>query len=91
MRSNPGAARNALDCALWDLEASLAGRSVAELIGRPQPSSIATALTVTIDRPEAMALTAAALADAPLLKVKVDASDPAAMIRAVRAAAPGPR
>jgi L-alanine-DL-glutamate epimerase-like enolase superfamily enzyme len=86
----PGAARNALDCALWDLEASLAGRSVAELIGRTQPSSIATALTVTIDRPEAMALTAAALADAPLLKVKVDGSDPAAMIRAVRAAAPGP-
>jgi L-alanine-DL-glutamate epimerase-like enolase superfamily enzyme len=86
----PGAARNALDCALWDLEAQLLGRDVAGMIGGPAPGPLATALTVTIDRPEAMARAAAALADAPLLKIKVDAGEPAAMIRAVRAAAPGP-
>ena len=86
----PGAARNALDCALWDLEAKLLGRDVTSMIGGPAPAPMATALTVTIDRPEAMARAAAALADAPLLKIKVDAGEPAAMIRAVRAAAPGP-
>jgi L-alanine-DL-glutamate epimerase-like enolase superfamily enzyme len=84
----PGAARNALDCALWDLEARLAGRSVAGLIGSGEPEPMATALTIVIDTPDAMARAAAALAHAPLLKVKVDASDPAAQIRAVRGAAP---
>ena len=84
----PGAARNALDCALWDLEAGLAGRSVAALLGAPEPGPIATALTVVIDTPEAMARAAAAIAQAPLIKVKVDANDPAAAVCAVRAAAP---
>lgn len=84
----PGAARNALDCALWDLEAKRAGSSVADLIGAPEPGRIATALTVVIDTPEAMADAARAIAGAPLLKVKVDASDPIAMVRAVRVAAP---
>ncbi len=45
-----GAARNAVDCALWDLEARLSGRSVAEAIGAPAPGRIATALTVVIVR-----------------------------------------
>jgi L-alanine-DL-glutamate epimerase-like enolase superfamily enzyme len=85
---SPGAARNALDCALWDLEAKLAGRRVADLIDAPEPGRIATALTVVIDTPEAMAEAARAIAAAPLLKVKVDASAPIAMVRAVRAAAP---
>ncbi|MGX7953413.1 N-acetyl-D-Glu racemase DgcA [Tsuneonella sp. HG249] len=84
----PGAARNALDGALWDLEAKLAGRSVATLIGAPEPGPVATALTVVIDTPGAMAREAAAMATAPLIKVKVDANDPAAAIRAVRTAAP---
>ena len=84
----PGAARNALDCALWDLEAKRAGRSVAALLGAPEPGTLATALTVVIDTAEAMARAAAAIAQAPLIKVKVDASDPAAAVRAVRAAAP---
>jgi L-alanine-DL-glutamate epimerase-like enolase superfamily enzyme len=84
----PGAARNAVDCALWDLEAKLAGTSVARLIGAPAPGRLATALTVVIDTPEAMARVAAEIADVPLIKVKVDANDPAAAIRAVRAAAP---
>jgi L-alanine-DL-glutamate epimerase-like enolase superfamily enzyme len=84
----PGAARNAVDCALWDLEAKLAGTSVATLIGTPEPGSVPTALTVVIDTPAAMAREASAIADAPLIKVKVDASDPEAAIRAVRGAAP---
>jgi len=84
----PGAARNALDCALWDLEAKLDETTVAALIGAPEPGGIATALTVVIDTAEAMAREAAAIAHAPLIKIKVDANDPAAAIRAVRAAAP---
>ncbi len=83
-----GAARNALDCALWDLEARLTGRSVAEIIGNPAPGRIASALTVVIDTPDGMARAAAAIADAPVIKIKVDANEPEAQIRAVRAAAP---
>lgn len=87
----PGAARNAVDCALWDLEARQAGTSVAAMIGSPQPSRIATALTIVIDTPSAMAAAAARMANAPLIKVKLDANDPEAALRAVRAAAPNPR
>lgn len=83
-----GAARNAVDCALWDLEAKLSGSSVAGMIGGAPPAPLASALTVVIDTPEAMAHAAAAIAHAPLVKVKVDAADPAAQLRAVRAAAP---
>lgn len=85
-----GAARNALDCALWDLEARLAGHDVAKMIGGAPLTPVATALTISIDTPAAMAEAARAVADVPLLKVKVDASDPEAQIRAVRASAPGP-
>ena len=84
-----GAARNALDCALWDLEARLAGRDVAEMIGGQPLAPIVTALTIGIDTPAAMAAAARAAGDVPRLKVKVDAEDPEARIRAVRAAAPG--
>lgn len=83
-----GAARNALDCALWDLEARLAGRSVADLIGRPARGTVTTALTVGLGTPREMAAAAARLAGHPLIKVKVNADDPAAQIAAVRAAAP---
>lgn len=79
-----GAARNAVDCALWDLEARLSGTAVGGEPLRP----IVSALTIGIDTPEAMAETARAAGGAPLLKVKVDADDPAARIRAVRAAVP---
>lgn len=85
-----GSARNAIDCALWDLEARLSGRTVAELIGAPPPAPLASALTIVIDAPEAMAAAAASLAHAPVLKVKVDGREPAAQIRAVRARAPNP-
>ena len=84
----PGAARNALDCALWDLEAKRSGKSVAARLGAPSPGRIATALTIVIDKPESMARAAEAIARAPLIKVKVDANDPVAAVRAVREAAP---
>jgi L-Ala-D/L-Glu epimerase / N-acetyl-D-glutamate racemase len=86
-----GAARNAVDCALWDLQARLSRRDVAAMIGGPALHPVASAMTVVIDTPDAMARDAAMLADAPVLKVKVDANDPAAQIRAVRAAAPKAR
>ncbi|MCP3733444.1 dipeptide epimerase [Sphingomonas sp. RP10(2022)] len=87
----PGAARNALDCALWDLEARRAGTSVAALIGRPAPGPVPSAITIGLDTPEAMAAAAARVAGVPLLKVKVDRNDPLRQIAAVRAAAPTPR
>lgn len=87
-----GAARNAIDCALWDLEARRAGTSVAAMLGRRVATRpIPTALTVGLDTPERMAAAAQALADVPLIKVKVDRSDPAAQLRAVRDRAPHPR
>ncbi|HYG49117.1 MAG TPA: N-acetyl-D-Glu racemase DgcA [Allosphingosinicella sp.] len=84
----PGAARNAVDCALWDLEARLSGRDVAGLLGLAPAAPLVSAITLGIDTPETMAEAARNAAEAPLLKVKVDAGDPAAAIRAVRAAAP---
>lgn len=86
-----GAARNAIDCALWDLEARLAGRSVAALAGVPEPVALPSAITIGLDTPDAMARAAARVATVPLLKIKVDRTDPAAQIAAVRAAAPAPR
>jgi len=86
-----GAARNAVDCALWDLETKLSGRSVTERLGRPATAPTATAITVSLDRPEAMAEAALALTDVPLIKIKVDRTDPEAQVRAVRAVAPKPR
>ncbi|MEO7827157.1 MAG: N-acetyl-D-Glu racemase DgcA [Allosphingosinicella sp.] len=83
-----GAARNAVDCALWDLEARRAGVDVAGLAGVPAPRPLVSAITLGIDTPAAMAEMAKLHAGAPLLKVKVDAEDPAARIRAVRGAAP---
>ncbi len=87
----PGAARNALDAALWDLEAKLRHTTVAALIGWAEPAPVASAITIVIDAPDAMARAAAAHADVPLLKVKVDRDHAAAQIAAVRAAAPAPR
>lgn len=86
-----GAARNAVDCALWDLEARQAGKSVAQLLGAPEPGPLASALTIVIDTPMMMGAAARRIASAPLLKVKVDGRLPDAQIRAVRAAAPDAR
>ena len=88
----PGAARNALDCALWDLEARLSGRPFWELAGLPRPEPVVTAFTLSLDEPEAMGERARRHADRPLLKLKLgtDARD-LARLEAVRAGAPGAR
>ncbi|MDP2212703.1 N-acetyl-D-Glu racemase DgcA [Phenylobacterium sp.] len=87
-RLGPGAARNAIDCALWDLEARLAGRAVAETLGQSPLLPLVSALTVSLDVPQAMGEAAARMTGATLIKVKVDQHDPAACLAAVRAAAP---
>ena len=88
----PGAARNALDCAFWDLEAKRSARPVHELAGLPAPHALTTAYTLSLGLPAAMAEAAAKAAHRALLKVKLGGNDDhggdAARIAAVRAAAP---
>lgn len=83
-----GAARNALDCALWDLEAKLSGVPTWQVIDTAAPQKLVTAYTLSLGEPEAMQRQAAEHAWRPLLKVKVGTPDDAARIRAVRAGAP---
>ncbi len=83
-----GAARNALDCAFWDLEARRSGRRVHELAGLGAPVPLTTALTISLGTPEAMAEAAGRAAGRALLKVKLGAHGDPARIAAVRAAAP---
>jgi L-alanine-DL-glutamate epimerase-like enolase superfamily enzyme len=85
-----GAARNALDCALWDLEAKKSGKTVAESLSI-QPKPLETAYTLSLDEPEAMAAQASANAARPLLKIKLGGDKDIACIRAVRQAAPQSR
>jgi L-alanine-DL-glutamate epimerase-like enolase superfamily enzyme len=84
----PGAARNALDCALWDIAAKRSGRRAHELAGMAAPTPLVTAYTISLAAPEAMAQAAERAADRPLLKIKLGAGDDAARIAAVRRAAP---
>jgi L-alanine-DL-glutamate epimerase-like enolase superfamily enzyme len=83
-----GAARNALDCALWDLEAKRTGRRVHELAGLPPPHPVTTAFTISLAEPEAMALAAKQAADRAVLKIKLGADGDPERIRATRAAVP---
>lgn len=87
----PGAARNAIDCAFWDLEAKRSGRTAAEIAGLRAPGELITAVTISLDTPQIMESAAAAVASAPLIKVKVGAEDPITRIAAVRNAAPQAR
>ena len=87
----PGAARNALDCASWDLTARRGEGSVSARLRRTPPPRVETAVTLSLDTPAAMAAAARAVADAPLLKVKLSAEDPAAALLAVTQAAPNAR
>ena len=87
----PGAARNALDCAHWDLVARRDGLSVATRLRRPSPGPMPTAVTISLSTPDAMRAAALAVAGAPLLKVKLDAGQPAACLAAVVDAAPDAR
>ncbi|MBY4630492.1 N-acetyl-D-Glu racemase DgcA [Rhizobium croatiense] len=84
----PGAARNAVDCALWDLEAKQTGQSVASRLGIADPRPLTTAYTISLGEPEVMAAQAREHAGRALLKVKVGTGDDESRIRAVRAAAP---
>ncbi len=83
-----GAARNAVDCALWDLEAKKAGVRVWELAGLPIPKPEITAYTLSLDTPEKMRAQAAEHAFRPLLKIKLGTPDDMARLEAVRAGAP---
>lgn len=85
-----GAARNALDCALWDLEAKLAGKPVWELAGLSAPRALTTAYTLSLAAPDEMREAAKAAAQRPLLKLKLGqgGSEDIARVEAVREGAP---
>lgn len=83
-----GAARNAVDCALWDLAAKQAGKRVWDLIGLPTPKPEITAYTLSLDTPEAMREQAMKHAHRPLLKIKLGTPDDMPRLEAVRAGAP---
>ena len=83
-----GAARNAVDCALWDLEAKQTGKRVWELAGLAAPGPEITAYTLSLDTPEKMQSQAALHAHRPLLKIKLGTPDDMPRLEAVRAGAP---
>jgi L-alanine-DL-glutamate epimerase-like enolase superfamily enzyme len=86
-----GAARNAVDCALWDLEAKLAGTRVWDLAGLPVPGPMITCFTLSLGTPETMRAAAARNAHRPVLKIKLGTPDDMARLEAVRAGAPDAR
>src|SRR3954462_14786483 len=83
-----GAARNALDCALIDLEAKASGQHAWELLGRSAPRACTTAFTISLGTPEAMAAATAKAANRPLLKLKLGGDGDTDRIAAVRKEAP---
>ena len=83
-----GGARNAIDCALWDLECKKTGNTIWQLTGI-EPRPVTTVYTIGLEAtPEAMAAKAAAAADAPVLKIKLGADRPYERLAAIRAARP---
>ncbi|MEH6526002.1 MAG: N-acetyl-D-Glu racemase DgcA [Sneathiella sp.] len=87
----PGAARNAVDCALWDLEAKLTGKSVATLANIAEPGLTITAYTLSLDTPEKMGIAAKAQAHRPLIKLKLAGELDIERVTAVRSNAPKTR
>ncbi|WP_394764256.1 N-acetyl-D-Glu racemase DgcA [Phenylobacterium sp.] len=87
----PGAARNALDCALWDLDAKRTGRRAWTLAGRSRLDPVKTCFTISLRTPAEMAETARANARRPMLKLKIGGVDDLDAVAAVRAAAPRAR
>jgi len=87
----PGAARNAVDCALWDWEAKRAGRRAWEIAGVAAPPPVPITYTLSLDTPEAMRAQAAAHAHRPLLKIKLGTPDDMPRLEAVREGAPRSR
>src|SRR5579872_694996 len=84
-----GGTRNALDCALWELEAKIAGKAAWQLAGLPAPKPLLTAHTVGADTPQAMADGARGFQHAKLVKLKLTGeAEDAARVREVRAARP---
>ncbi len=87
----PGAARNAVDCALFDLEAKTTGISVIRRLGITDLTPVVTCYTISLGDPKTMAAQVAANAHRPLLKIKLGTENDAERIRAVRLAAPNAR
>jgi L-alanine-DL-glutamate epimerase-like enolase superfamily enzyme len=88
----PGAARNALDCALWDLEAKASGKRVWEIADIPIAAEIETSFTISLDTPEKMAAAATANRNLPILKLKLGGDvDDLARVQAVRGVVPSVR
>src|SRR6266571_3989781 len=87
-----GAARNALDCALWDLEAKRSKKRVWELAHVPMTDQVETSFTISLDTPEKMRESARAAANRPILKLKLGGDDvDLARVKAVREAAAAAR
>ncbi|MFT6557407.1 N-acetyl-D-Glu racemase DgcA [Sneathiella sp.] len=86
-----GSARNAIDTALWDLEAKKSGRSVASLAGLKEPGPLITAYTLSLDTPEKMGESAQLNAFRPLMKLKLGGDLDVERVAAVRSAAPKSR
>jgi L-alanine-DL-glutamate epimerase-like enolase superfamily enzyme len=84
----PGAARNAVDCALWDWEAKTAGRRMWQVAGLPAPGPVVTAFTLSLDSPDNMRAAAARNAARPLLKIKLGTPDDMPRLESVRQGAP---
>jgi L-Ala-D/L-Glu epimerase len=83
-----GAARNALDCALIDLEAKRSGQHAWTMLGRPEPKACTTAYTISLGSPETMAAASEKAAHRALLKIKLGGDGDGERIAAVRRAAP---
>ena len=86
-----GAARNALDAALWDLRAKITGQRVWDLLEIPEPLPCVTATTIGLASTETMAARAQELGSAPLIKVKLDSEEVVPRMEAIRAGAPTSR
>jgi len=87
----PGAARNALDCAFWDIDAKRAYCSVADLAGLGVVRPVVTAFTLDFDTPEKMGAQAVAHRSRPVLRLELGGDGDVERVRAVRAAAPAAR
>lgn len=87
----PGAGRNAIDCAMWDLEAKQKGKTIAELMGHEWPENLQSVETISIGTVEAMGAKALKLANFPTIKVKMNAEDIALRIKAIHKNAPNAR
>jgi L-Ala-D/L-Glu epimerase len=86
-----GAARNALDCALWDLAAKRQGRRIWAIAGTPEPKPVTTCYTLSLGTPDSMGVAAKAASQRPLLKVKLGGDGDVERISAVRRGTPRAR